>query len=510
MAAGLWWQRALGVLVVCWASLAQGAPSARLVVVPSLRTQSTQELAAFAEALQKPLADVALMVPTAAYTQAAQKALMGANFASGSAGAVLLGTQVGASHALYLRATTEKVTVGRKRKRTRERITLWATMVDVSNGATVLSQHYVAGLKGLTGDELAAKVVVDVRDALRAVQAPAVAAAAVVPGQPGQEALAAAPAHTTPQGTPKQAEAPAAGHGTRGQSHAGTSHEEPQKGAAAATEKTAEAVADPYAVAIESEKQAQGPDMHLGLRGQLGLMLFTRQSTLSSLGASKLQYGVGQRGGSPAFARGTLQLEAFPVLLARRHRPRRFFDGIGLFVGGSLGAAKTRTSATATATSLVSSVRAGLTLRHLFGTGARSPEAALRLGFARYGFAMPERALYPSLSFSSVSLGLGAVVPLGTPKVALVAEAALLPALHIGNQAALLGVHRGGGVGAWAEGGLKFTPIRHLDILALFAWEHYAAQFVGSTLLPTSAQQYANVALREQLVGGRLAVGTTF
>lgn len=505
MAAGLWWQRALGVLVVCWAPCAQAAPGARLVVVPSLRTQSTQEVVAFAETLQKPLADVAVVLPTAAYTEAAQRSLMGAHLASGSAGAVLLGTQVGASHALYLRATTEQVAYGRKRKRTRQRATLWATLVDVTSGATVLSQRYPTGTSGLGGDELVAKVVVDVRDALAQSQLPAASPAAAVP----PAAVAQASGRS---GTPTSPAAASAAPAPDAAPVARAAHPEPHAAApgAAVAPTAGQEAADPYAVAIAGEKKAQGPDMQLGLRGQLGLMVFTRQSTLSALGVPKLQYGVSPKGKSPAFAKGSLQLEAFPLQLVRRHKPRAWYEGIGVHIGGAIGAAKTRTSAAASASSLLSGLRAGLTLRHLFGSSPRSPELALRVSYARVGFAMPPSALYPSLSYSGVSLALGAIVPLGTPRVSLVAEAALLPALHVGNQGALLGVHRGGGVGAWAEAGLKITPIRHLDILALFDWEHYNANFVGSTLLPNSTQQYASVSLRELLLGGRLAVGTTF
>jgi hypothetical protein len=474
----------VGVLMICCAPAAQAAAQPRLVIVPSQRTQAAHALGALADSLVKPMGDIAVVVPTAQYVQAAQMARLGPHLASGSAGAVLLGTQVGVSHALYLRASSQQVTVGKRKKRTRERLMVRATLVDTATGETLLSERYVASGRDLSGGALSTRLLADVKAALAAVPEPGVVAGR---SQPAAADTAPAVAH----GATEKAQEPAPSA--------------PPVSVAAPKAARAEAVAD--AAPMAPAPTAGSSAMALGLRAQLGLSVFGRQATLSSLGVPKMRYGVGSNGPGPAFSRGTLQLEAFPVQMLRRHRTRKIYDGIGLHVGGALGWPKTRVSQNVIATSLISNLRTGLTLRYPFGPSPKSPEAAFRLGYSRYAFAMPQGAPFPSLSYSSVYLDVSGDVPLGTPKVALMAEAALMPALHVGNQGALLGVHRGGGVGAWVQAGLRISPVRHLDIYALFDWEHYAARFVGSTLLPNSSAQYASVTLKETVLGGRLAVG---
>ena len=493
--AGLWWRRAaVGVLMICCAPVAQAASQARLVMVPSQRTQAAPALSAFVESLVKPVGEFAVVVPTADYIQAGQMARLGPNLASGSAGAVLLGTQVGASHALYLRVSSQQVTVGKRHKRARERLTVKATLVDTSTGESLLSERYIALGKDLSAGKLTGQLLADVKAALLAAPEPVFVA---VRPQPVAPAAAPAASHGAAPGAPQPEPAPVA--------------------PAAAAKSTAAAPAKPVqpepvvALAPSSPQQTfAAPARAQGVRARMGASLFNRQATLSSLDVPKMQYGVGQNGPGPMFSRGALQLEAFPVLLARRHRAPKIYDGIGVHFGGALGWPKTRVTATVTGTSLTSMIRTGLTLRYLFGSGPKSPEVAFRLGYSRYAFAMPEGAAFPSLSYGSVYLDLSGEVPLGTPKVALVAEAALMPALHLGNQANTLGVRRGGALGAWVETGLRVSPMRHLDIYALFDWEHYGAKFVGSTLLPNSSTQYASVTLADVVLGGRLAVGLRF
>lgn len=489
--AGLWWQRAVGVLVICCAQVASAAGQARLVVVPSQRTQAADALASLVGSMAAPLAGVAVVVPTAQYTQAAQLARMGPNLASGSAGAVLLGTQVGATHALYLRAAAgPPVSAGKRRKRAQPRLTLVATLVDTATGETLMSMRYPAGVKGFEGPEFVPQVVADVKAALSA--APAAGALA-------EAAAVQVPAAVTKEDV-RQANAPAVA--ATGAPSALATPPTP------VSEIRPSPVSDPYTNAIS--RPSHRPAMALGLRVQLGLMVYGREATLASLGAPKMQYGFNRNAPGAALSQGTLGVEIFPVQMARRNKNRSFADGLGLHFAGRVGWPKTRISTTATATSLATNLRVGLTYRHLFGSTDKSPEAAFRLGYSRYAFSVPKASVFPSLSYSSVYLDISGDIPLGTPIVALTAEAALMPALHVANQGALLGVHRGGGVGAWVEAGLRLSPVRHFDILALFDWQHYGADFVGSTVLPNSSGQYANVTLREVSLGGRLAVGLTF
>lgn len=266
---------------------------------------------------------------------------------------------------------------------------------------------------------------------------------------------------------------------------------------------------DPYDQALAHSQRPIARDFPK-LNAQLGLLIYNRQAVLSSLGTPQLQYGVPASGRAPMFSRVALSAESYVVRAIRHARPRHLVDGIGVHVGGTFGFPKTRAPGGTASSSLASSLRVGASYAYIVGQRAYSPMFALRLGFSRFSFAMPKNVLFPSLAYNSLYVGLGADVPLHTPIVALTAEAALMPSLSVGNPGRRLGVQRGGGLGASVDAGLRIRPVPHLDVYALFSWEHYAAHFVGSTTLPDAVRQFASVSAKDRSLGGRIGLGLSF
>jgi hypothetical protein len=492
------WGWVLSALVLVSGPKAQAATQTRLVIVPHQASSAAPAVAALASALAGPLAPSTVVLAPITYQQAAQAARLGPRAATNSAQAVRLGSKVGASHILYLRTTSETLQVSAKRKRARERLTLTAVLVDTTTGESLMSRRYIATARGIGTPELRKHVADDVAKALSQATAPQAVAQKTTP------AAVSAPTASPTAATPTDAApAPELTHDAA-----------PSPVAAPPADSALSAATDPMAhppvPALATAQRAAPQRMPLGIRAHVGLQLYNRQATLSTLGATQLQYGVGVNGPAPVFSRGILQAEVFPVLMARRHQARRFVDGLGLHLAASLGRPATRIAGGKTATSQAVSLRGGLTLRHLFGAGPKAPELAFRLGYSQYTFAMANQAPFPGLRYSALYLNIGGELPVGTPKVALVAEGALLPAMRLGSDAAKLGVQRGQSLGAWVQAGVRYSPVSHLDILALFDWEHYGAKFVGSTLLPYVTRQYASVTLKETLIGGRVAVGVTF
>ena len=487
------------------AQAAAAAPQTRVVAVPNGMSPQTGALAQFAAGLAAAQGLGVTLMPTSLYIEAARDAQLGPHEAFDSAYAVRLGGKIGASHVLYLDSLAQSAPA-RGRRKARERPMLAAVLVDSATGETLFNRRYVAGADGLAAPTLRDKLMAEVLAALTQ------AAQLAPPGAPSslatEPAVAAAATHAPAAPAAPSAATPAAPVA------AGPAIAVPVKRPGAGSihaEPAADEAAEVSSISAPRAPAAAPPArMAWGVRAQLGLLLGSRQATLSTLGVPQLQYGVAQHGAAPVFSRGVMSLEVMPARMVRHRRARGVVDGLGLHVAGSVGALSTRTSATTISLGRAGNVRGGLTFAYLFGAGPRAPELALRLGYGRTAFSVPTASAFPSLSYSSVYIDLSTELPLGTRKVALVVEAAILPALRLGNQAALLGVQRGQGMGAWVEAGLRFSPVAHLDILAQFALETYGAKFVGSTMLPNSAAQYASISLRDTSLGARLAVGTSF
>lgn len=499
------WQGLLGALVFLAGPLAQAGQEARLVVVPSEASVQPRTLAQFTDEVAAGIAAKHPLVATAQYRDAAKLARLGPRAGSGSGSAVLIGGQVGASHALFLRLTAETVTVGARKKRSRERLTVAAILVDTATGESLLSRRYLAGGRGLLRSDMAPKLLADVEDALSTQRGGAVAAAprgpAAVPAkaEDAHKAAAEAPSLATPPPAPAvPAPVPAPAPGVP----AKRAHP-PAAPAAAPAEPAAEA-------GRLAAAPGPRPALERGLRAELGFALYGRQAQLTTSAGAAMQYGFEHTAPGPLFSRGTLKVSAFPILWARHNRARRFYEGVGVHFAGSVGWPRTQVAANTVATHVVGHVRGGLTLRLPFTHGPLSPDVALLIGGDRYAFALPAGTPFPSLSYTAAHIGLSTEIPLGTRHVALTAEGAILPSPKVGDEGPLLGGRRNRSLGATVEAGLRITPIAHLDLLLLFDWAYFQAQYAGSTLLPQATQQFANVVLRDTLLGGRVAVGTTF
>jgi hypothetical protein len=244
------------------------------------------------------------------------------------------------------------------------------------------------------------------------------------------------------------------------------------------------------------------------ISGSLGALIYWRTAVLGASNATSPPcYCTPEGQKVPTFSRLALRFDLYPAAFGG---VGAWYEGFGVHVDGSVGWPKTALPSGTVVSAPSGQILANAQYRWVVVQSKLSPELLLGVGYSSYSFPL-NGAAFPGVGFSGVAIDLGATLPLGTEAFAFVARADLMPSLTGFGGTNALGVQSGGGFGAHVEAGFRGRIIEHIDLSALFMFDHYNLSFSGtSKLVGSSTGQLTNASVTDRLLGLYLLAGVSF
>lgn len=416
--------------------------------------------------------DGAQIVPLGSVTRSAQKLHIKGAAIKKPASAAAAGKQAGASHVLLL----EGLHKGKSKK---AGYSVHASLIEVNSGRTVYTQTLPLQGKRLT-DDVANTISEGITSKLSV-------------GAPDSD-----------EGYPADGDEEKPAKGGKKGAKASDADAEPADGAsetdAAATPSDDDATSASTEASVDTDTRGAKREI-LVLGG--GIEPYWRGASLSANGkALPPCFCVPNASQSPLLIRVALHGEFYPFSIGGTGA---WYEGFGLHLEGGIGIPRTGTGDNAV-TAVSETIAGGLQYRLVLGNTITSPELRFKLGYSAYVFQL-KNLVFPSVGFRAPYLGVGAVIPLATEHVALVAEVrgmAPVQALVAHNS---LGTVSSASAAVHVEGGMRFRALGAMELNLLAFLDNYGATFSGSTALPHTNTNYQNVSLTDRSFGLMLGVG---
>lgn len=490
---------------------AEAGETPRVVVVSSQQKGGPKIQPQVQSYVERALKKSTTLVPFGAYYSAARAAGFKGNAIFGPEAAIPGGRGVGATHVLFV---TSSVEPGGHRSKAGPVAVV--NLIAVGTGEALFSHRYSLVNKKLTAS-LGAQIVAAVNDRLApattasptltapALSAPPPAAPAPVMAPPdnrlpadiGPGSQDAAVVPDPPQVAPEPAYVPPA-------VAAPASSPAPPAPATAATSP------EPTVTVAKAVKPpgVRQDSWRPGFSGSVGALVYWRTAQLAADNSTSPPCYCAPAGKSaPAFSRLALRFDLYPGAFGG---VGAWYEGFGVHVDGSVGWPKTALTSGTIVSQPSGQILANVQYRWVVVQAKLSPELLLGVGYSSYSFPL-NGAVFPGLGFRSVAIDLGATVPMGTDALAFVVRADLMPSVVGFGGTNALGSQAGGGFGAHVEAGFRGRIIDHIDLSALFMFEHYNVSFAGNTkLVNPVGGQLKNASVTDRLLGVYLLAGFTY
>lgn len=464
-------------------------PTPRLTVYPT-RARGGPNLRRFVRRmLETPLKAKFDIVPMNVYKRAGRKVRVRSKALGTPEGVKTAGEQAGVSHVLVVEGVRERQPRGIK---PRNLFFAQVSLISVSLGETVFNQRYELQGRRMT-PEVGDAIVFDISKAL---EPPPVA--------PVPEEEAAPP---PPPEAPPLVEEPVA--------EAEPVPEEPVAPAPPPEETTPVAAADDTLI-LQTETDTVASDTYgawrPGFEFTVGGLLLQREG--------KIQAGVNNpaledppcycdRDGAsnPFFPAVQANFELYPLAFGGTGA---WYEGFGIHAEGFITQVKTNINDaqqnSSQVDSTVFSAGGGGQFRLVFYDSSTAPDFKVRVGYNYFQFPLA-RGAFPGVRYGSPYAGGTFTIPLGTDHAALVASGHYEFALQPSGKTKRLGTFSSG-MAFRGEGGVRvsFEPFL---VTLLFRFQQYETKYTGQTTLD-NPNQYQDVTLTDQILGGFVSAGMTF
>lgn len=494
---------------------AEAADTPRLVVVSSQQKGGPKIQPQVQSHVERALKKSTTLVPFGAYYSAARAAGFKGNAIFGPEAAIPGGRGVGATHVLFVTSTVES---GGKHGKAAPMAVV--NLIAVGTGEALFSHRYALVGKKLSAS-IGAQIVAAVNERLApaTIASPALSAPALAPPQAAPAPVMAPPDNRLPADIgPGSQDAEVVPEPP--QAHI-ESAPAPMPPAAAPPAPAPAPAPVPIAIAAPAPEPQPAPapkapavpgvrkdSWRPGINASVGALIYWRTATLgASNTASPPCYCAPTGQKAPTFSRFALRFDLYPGAFGG---VGAWYEGFGLHVDASIGSPKTALASGTVVSQPSGQFLGNVQYRWVVAESKISPELLLGVGYSTYSFPL-NGAVFPGVGFRSVAIDLGATIPLGTDALAFVARADLMPSLTGFGGTSALGTQAGGGFGAHVEAGLRGRIIEHIDISALFMFDHYNLSFDGtSKLVGSTTGQLTNASITDRLLGVYLLAGVSF
>lgn len=470
----------VGCLLVAASPVAAAGSRGRLAIIVQPGPVGPSLVAQVGKLVGRPLARQTTLVAQTDYVKAIKLAGVRSAAQLSLATARQYGGQSGAAHVLLVQGLAEKSKFGR---RNQTQYLASVSLVETARGHVVLQERYLLPGKKLTAAS-AKKLTFAVLARLQAVHQPE-----PVP----LPAPISAPLVMEPPPVPL---APPPRVGT-----------EPALVAEPVPVADVVAPVPPPTAAplVPGERPAA---VRASFRAQLGWRTYFRSAVIGAKPGDDPPCYCSRDGHGPvAFSRVDLRLEFYPFAIDAP--TGHHLEGLGIFVEGNGGLARTRLNDGSVQGSTVGGVAGGIAYRWVLKNSLTSPELYGRVGYASYSFPLRAPAGFPGTAYRSLTAGAQLIAPLGVPWAQLLVNVSLWPRLiPFGGVHQLLGASPNVGLGINAELGARFHFDENFFVSVLGQWDRFSAHFVGPTNLPgANTAQYTDVSLTDSNYGASILVG---
>lgn len=483
---------------------AEAAESPRLVVVSSQQKGGPKIQPQVQSHVERALKKSTTLVPFGAYYSAARAAGFKGSAIFGPEAAISGGRGVGATHVLFVTSTLE---AGGKHGKAAP--VALVNLIAVGTGETLFTHRYPLVAKKMSAS-LGAQIVAAVNERLApaSTPTPALTAPSATPLPPSAPAPVMAPpdnrlpADIGPgsqdaQVVPEPPQAPAEPAPVVA----------PSPPAPQPAPMVAQVTPEPEPK-LDAASQLRQDSWRPAFSGSLGALIYWRTAVLGAANtATPPCYCAPTGTRPPTFSRFALRFDLYPGAFGG---VGAWYEGFGIHVDGSIGSPKTALSTGTVVSAPSGQILANVQYRWVVAQSKISPELLLGVGYSSYSFPL-NGAAFPGVGFRSVAIDLGATIPLGIDTVAFVARADLMPSLTGFGGTNALGVQSGGGFGAHVEAGFRGRIIEHIDLSALFMFDHYDLSFSGtSKLVGSTTGQLTDASVTDRLLGVYLLAGFSY